>query len=710
MDIDELLKHGLPADYVDILRERGIRELNPVQTEAVNKGLLREVNMVVSAPTASGKTLIAEMALVKTTRLGKIGVYLTPLRALASEKYDEFHALGKLGLSIGITTGDYDQPAEYLGLNDLIIATYERFDSIFRLKPTWLNRVGLIVIDELHNISDPDRGPIIEMIVARALKYGIRVLGLSATISNPDQLANWIKGEVVASNWRPVKLVEGVFDKRKSEIVFADGRREKVDDTGEDHMLNIVLHNLRNNHQTLVFVHNRKRVEEYAEITSKHLNPHTQREVSRILEELDAAPTRMERELLGDLIIKGVAFHHAGLSHVSRRVVEEAFRRKIIKVVYATPTLAAGVNLPARRVLVSIKRYDSTKGRRANISISEYKQMAGRAGRPQYDEVGESIIIDASSVDEGFKYISSEPEPVKGNMLSDRSLRIHVLSAIASGEANNISEILELFEYTYTAKTSRSIDITSEIEELVEFLEKLGMVKTSAGKVNPTRLGKITSFSYVDPLTVSIYMKYKPINYSDLYMLHLVALTPDFTRSATYVPSKVAALYEELAEIYSSNGYLMPHSTEFYDYDDWLRGFIHALALNDWINEKSEDEIVSKYMLGPGDLYNMKDTASWITNALGKIAGIMGDVSYNKKLLELSQRIEKGVKADALELASLKYIGRVRARLLIENGIRTLEELAKTPRKRIATIPTFGPRIADEIHRQLKELGFNPVE
>jgi helicase len=193
-------------------------------------------------------------------------------------------------------------------------------------------------------------------------------------------------------------------------------------------------------------------------------------------------------------------------------------------------------------------------------------------------------------------------------------------------------------------------------------------------------------------------------------MLHLVALTPDFTRSATYVPSKVAALYEELAEIYSSNGYLMPHSTEFYDYDDWLRGFIHALALNDWINEKSEDEIVSKYMLGPGDLYNMKDTASWITNALGKIAGIMGDVSYNKKLLELSQRIEKGVKADALELASLKYIGRVRARLLIENGIRTLEELAKTPRKRIATIPTFGPRIADEIHRQLKELGFNPVE
>ncbi|MEM1741169.1 MAG: helix-hairpin-helix domain-containing protein, partial [Desulfurococcaceae archaeon] len=115
----------------------------------------------------------------------------------------------------------------------------------------------------------------------------------------------------------------------------------------------------------------------------------------------------------------------------------------------------------------------------------------------------------------------------------------------------------------------------------------------------------------------------------------------------------------------------------------------------------------NKYMLGPGDLYNMKDTASWITNALGKIAGILGDISYNKKLLELSQRIEKGVKTDALELASLKYIGRVRARLLIEHGIKSLDDLAKIPKKRLAMIPTFGPRIAEEIHRQLKELGFN---
>ncbi|MEM4903734.1 MAG: DEAD/DEAH box helicase, partial [Desulfurococcaceae archaeon] len=133
MLIDELVKWGLPLEYVNLLGERGIRELNPVQVEAVKRGLLNGVNMVISAPTASGKTLIAEMVLVKTAVNGLVGVYLTPLRALASEKYAEFSVLNKIGVKVGITTGDYDQPAEYLGEYDIIVATYERFDSLMRL-------------------------------------------------------------------------------------------------------------------------------------------------------------------------------------------------------------------------------------------------------------------------------------------------------------------------------------------------------------------------------------------------------------------------------------------------------------------------------------------------------------------------------------------------------------------------------------------------
>jgi len=388
---------------------------------------------------------------------------------LANEKYEEFKELEALGLKIGISTGDYDEPAEYLGEYDIIIATYERFDSIQRLKPSWLENTRLIVIDELHNISDPERGPIIEVIAARALKHGVRVVGLSATIGNPENLAKWLNANLVASNWRPVKLVEGVYDKSRSQILFQDKRVEEVDEKEEDDVLNLVLHNLEKNIQTLVFIHNRRKVEEYAKIVSTYTSRLGNSEIREILGKLDEAPTKYERDLLGELLTRGVGFHHAGLSHISRRVVEEAFRKRLISVLFATPTLAAGVNLPARRVLVSIKRYDSSKGRKVNISISEYKQMAGRAGRPKYDEIGEAVIIDASSLQEGLKFINGKPETVKGNFVNDRSLRIHTLAFIVSRDARNTSELVELFNKTYTGSTVREQELINRVESTLNY-------------------------------------------------------------------------------------------------------------------------------------------------------------------------------------------------------------------------------------------------
>lgn len=707
MHVRELAEWGLPRSYIDVLQERGITELNPIQVEAIKRGLLRNVNMVVSSPTASGKTLIAEIAIVKAASSGSVGVYLTPLRALANEKYREFCSLRGVGLSVGITTGDYDQPAEYLGDYNVIVATYERFDSIMRLKPHWLTKVALIVVDEMHNISDPERGPIIEMIVARALKYGVRVIGLSATIGNPAELAKWIGGEAVASDWRPVKLVEGVYNRRKSEIVFNSGDREEVKAEGGDHAINLVLHNLKRNYQTLVFIHNRRRVEELAEETANLVKFVPPPELLSLIAEIEEAPTKVERVFLKGLLLRGVGFHHAGLSHTSRRVVEEAFRGRFLKVVYATPTLAAGVNLPARRVLISVKRYDSTRGRKVNVSVAEYKQMAGRAGRPQYDEIGESIIIDASNVNEGFNYIESRPEPVLGKLVSERSLRIHILSVITSLDANNINSLVELLSRTFSINSSGGLNLSEYVNELVDYLEKLGMVTRDGSSLRPTRLGRTTAFNYLDPLTVSTFFKYRPAKYRDSYILHLITLTPDFIKSNIYLPSRVLVAYEELAEAYLNSGLIVPPSPETWEYDEWLRGFVHSMALYDWINEVDEDRIMEKYSLGPGDIYSLKDTASWIAGALSKISGVVGDIPYYKELNKLSQRLEKGVKADSLELASLRYIGRVRARILIEHGIRTLEDLARVPKEKLAGLPLFGPKVAEEIYNQLREMGYN---
>ncbi|MEM1765692.1 MAG: DEAD/DEAH box helicase, partial [Zestosphaera sp.] len=166
MRVDEL---KLPNEVVEALRRRGITILTPPQAEAIKKGLFEGRSLVVVAPTASGKTLVGELALINTWLSGGKGIYVSPLKALAEEKYEEFKFWSSLGVRVGITTGDYDNPGEELKRYDWIVATYERMDSVFRLKPSWLNEVKTIVIDELHMVGDEDRGPIVELLAVRSL-------------------------------------------------------------------------------------------------------------------------------------------------------------------------------------------------------------------------------------------------------------------------------------------------------------------------------------------------------------------------------------------------------------------------------------------------------------------------------------------------------------------------------------------------------------
>ncbi|MCY0868337.1 MAG: DEAD/DEAH box helicase, partial [Desulfurococcus sp.] len=707
MNVSALRGYGFPGEYVRLLEERSIRELNPVQVEAVRAGLFGGGNLLVAAPTASGKTLIGELALVYGWLNGGVGVYLTPLRALAGEKYWEFRVLEEVGVRVGVATGDYDERAEHLGEYDLIVATYERFDSILRLKPWWLRDVRVVVLDEVHLIGDWERGPIVEVIAARLMRGNTRLIGLSATIGNPGELAEWLNASLVSSEWRPVKLVEGVLDRRRRLIVFPEEAGEEVPDRTGDLFLDTPLHNVLDlDMQTLVFVHNRRRVEEYAVEASRYLpvNPSSSL-LENLARELEEAPVSMERDLLLKLVRRGVGFHHAGLSSTARMVVEKGFRERILKLVYATPTLAAGVNLPARRVVVSIKRYDPVKGRRVNISIAEYKQMAGRAGRPGYDKVGESIIPDASSLGEGLRYIKSALEPVSGRLLSERGLRIHLLSLVASRDASSIQDLIEILSSTFSARRSEDLKLNGKlVSQVVGLLEDLGMLVESSGLLKPTMLGKTTSFTYLDPLTVSMYRRLKPSVPRELYLLHVICTTPDFTRSSPYIHGWITSSLEETALDMAERGFI-PGPSGFSDYDEWLRGFVYAMILYDWINEASEDSIVERYEVGPGDLYSMVDTASWIAHALSRIEGVLGDIAFYKALESLSRRIEKGVKEDALELTLLKGVGRVRARILVEHGVKNLKDLAEKPASWIASLPKFGPRIAEEIERQLREIG-----
>ena len=225
-------------------------------------------------------------------------------------------------------------------------------------------------------------------------------------------------------------------------------------------------------------------------------------ESSKLLKKGDDTDLTMT---LVKLVKKGVAFHHAGLSHQCRELVETAYTKGVVKLIVATPTLASGVNLPARRVILSsVMRYDLEQGGYVPIRIMEYKQLCGRAGRPQYDEKGEGIIIandNISGEDLYDHYINGTPEPIRSNLMNGKSLRSHVLSTVAEVPGIRRSEIHSLFANTLCAYYHDKSMILAKVDEMLYYLEEQELIKSKNDRYIATSFGKTISLLYMDPFT-----------------------------------------------------------------------------------------------------------------------------------------------------------------------------------------------------------------
>ncbi|ERH03445.1 MAG: superfamily II helicase, partial [Halorubrum sp. J07HR59] len=188
---------GLPEGVPDRLSEEGITELYPPQAAAVDAGLLDGENVVAAVPTASGKTLIAELAMLSAVEQGGMALYIVPLRALASEKRDEFERWEEFGVDIGVTTGNYDSDGEWLASRDIIVATSEKVDSLIRNNAAWIDNLSCVVSDEVHLVDDPNRGPTLEVTLAklRRVNPGLQTIALSATVGNANEVAGWLDAE-----------------------------------------------------------------------------------------------------------------------------------------------------------------------------------------------------------------------------------------------------------------------------------------------------------------------------------------------------------------------------------------------------------------------------------------------------------------------------------------------------------------------------------
>ena len=699
MLIDEL---DIPQWAKDALRERGYESLYPPQEEAVRRGVLGGRSLVLATPTASGKTLVAILAAAKhlDERRGKV-VYLVPLKALASEKAREFSLFEERGFRVVTATGDFDDPAEHLGRADVIVATYEKMDSILRHKPSWLRSVSLVVVDEAHYIHSVDRGPTLEVLVTklrRALE-GAQMLVLSATIANAEEFQRWIGAEVVNVRWRPVPLKEGVFTNYT--ILYSDGSTARVRRAHGDPVVDMALETVDGGGQVLVFVPRRRDAVSTAKKIATFMGGPLGLETAvttvgeRILRAGEV--TELSRELAA-VARRGVAFHHAGLSYEHRSIVEEAFRDGELKVVVATPTLAAGVNLPARRVIITyLYRYEL--GFREPITVFEYKQMAGRAGRPRFDEYGEAILLAKSSEEAEYmmeEYVRGEPEPIRSKLLDSQLLEAHILGLLASEGPMTQEDVEAFFSSTLCGVQEGPGEVARHVSRGLRFLVAHELVAESGGRYRVTHLGRRVAELYILPATAVAIREMLSATggeaLGELDMLYVVCSTPDSVLAPLY--SRDRRLVEERLREHIWD-LRMPVPEEYSPgFGRELQVWKTALVLHDWISEVSEAEIVGRWRVEPGDLQAIRSCAEWIAYSAGQIARMLGMHEAFRAFDKLSRRIRHGVKEELLDLVSIEGVGRIRARALYARGYRTREDLRRATVEELMRIPGIGEKLA----------------
>jgi helicase len=681
----------LPDGVAATLRESGIESLYPPQAAAVEAGVLDGESVVASVPTASGKTLVAELAMLSALERGGTALYVVPLRALAGEKKSEFERWEALGYDVGVSTGNYDADGEWLATRDVIVATSEKVDSLVRNDAPWVDDLSCVVADEVHLVDDASRGPTLEVTLAklRSLNPDLQVVALSATVGNADDVARWLDAELVESTWRPVDLRRGVHV--GSAVTFADGSQRRVEvPPGGRQTSALVADTVDEGGSALVFVNSRRNAESAADrlgdVVAERLTDGERADLREVAAEIrDDSDTETSADLAA-AVARGAAFHHAGLSPTQRSLVEDAFRDRLLRAVAATPTLAAGVNTPARRVVVrDWRRYDGDAGGMTPLSVLEVHQMMGRAGRPGLDPYGEAVLT-ARDTDEADdlveRYVEADPEPVRSKLAAEPALRTHLLATVASGFARSRSGLLDFLDRTLYAEQT---DGRAELERVTDraldylvvndFLERSGSDREA---LRATSLGHVVSRLYLDPMSAATildgleYAEREGREPTPLGLYHLVARTPDMYR--LYLKSGDRERYTDVA--YDREDELLGATPSEFDdvaFEEWLSALKTARLLEDWASEVDEDRITERYGVGPGDVRGKTDAAEWLLGAAESLAGEAGLPA--RPVRDAKRRVADGVRAELLPLTEVGQVGRVRARRLYEAGVESRADL-----------------------------------
>jgi len=737
--IESLVAHGFSRRVVETWRAHGYRELLPLQAKALAEyPFLRGGNLVVFAPTSSGKTFVAEMAAVRHLEQGRKVVYLVPTKALAEEKFRQWLSMYReLGLRVVISTRERPEADGQVleGRFDLLIAVYEKMKSYLVVQPELLSQIRLVVVDELQMLADPTRGATLELVLLKLIGSPSppQIIALSAVLGDAARLSHWMRSDLLLDKQRPVELREGVFNCADGHFYYScfnsgeQGREallreaaggagilpatspEAADEGfGREVFLGLA-HHLAHDlaEQVLVFVPTRAMSRQWAyEIAHRaDFGP-----IETALAELESFEPTHARDLMKECLSRSVAYHNAELSWEMRRLVEQYYDSGAIRILISTSTLGQGVNLSGRNVLHvgQMVTSDSWTGQAAFVPLGRdrFRNQGGRGARfGRESRFGRSILV-ARDVAETQRlarlYISGGDESLPP-ALAGRGLEAIVCDLVASNVARTRSDVARLLEASYTSAILWSANLAQFRRELdgviAEAVAKQLIVEREGGRLEATGLGRVVAVQGIQPTTAARFARWlkqpgdrKP---TDGEMLLVAALTPDADDCPVPLSSRersssvyAAAVGEVIGAAAQSDDLLREALDPPGGWTDTLVAALKkCLILHHWIGAADTETIEEQSGMFAGTIVHLAQHFQWLVQALGATAEVLGRqrglVVHAERL---AKRLHYGVEPRCLRLAALKVEAMTRGylRALVREGFDSIEAVAEADPEHLA--------------------------
>lgn len=665
-----------------------IKEFNPAQKAVIESGYIEDKsNYIICIPTASGKTVLGILPALKTILDGGKAVYAAPLLSIQNEKVKEFKAFEEHGINVG----------KHPSTADLSVMVFESFDALTRFSWNTLRDVDTLIIDEFHMIGEFSRGPTLEAAITRAkiINPSMRIIALSATLKNIEEIEGWLEGTCIEHDYRPVPLHKEVLD---AEMFNTKNKNDVI--------VKVLEKSIKDDSQALAFVSTRRFTESLATYVAKKIDKKLNvkqrekfKEVSEMILEVPkkkgSLPTTTCQKL-AESLEHGIAFHHAGLFNEQKEIIEDEFRNGNILMITATPSLMYGVNLPSKTVVIRDTTRWTQNGPQP-IPVFDYEQMSGRAGRPQYDDVGYSYLI-AKTMDEAFNleayYVEGEIEQTNSKLVDNKdAIFKQIIAQIASSLSKNLDELTEFFSktlYGYQMSNNPSMalfaqdSIKFELESAIEFLLQNRIIRATPEGLKTTDFGNLiarSNYSVETAVKIKEYISnIDSINVSEF--IYALCETPD----VPLISFKGRKSKDPVRDKLSEEGLFAV---------DIGNVEATAVSLMEWVDERNEFEIENKYNVYSASTRRSAYEASRLVKFAKDTSEVLGNYSNLKDFDFLSARLYYGVKEDIIPLVvGVKRLGRKRARNLVKIFGNDLSGVSENELQKVEGI---GPKLAEKI-------------